>query len=131
MKSFSSVLRSRLLASPWSLRGFATTMLIVAASAGLQLIFVAAGVQLHYAAFFPAVFIAGFVAGWPAGAFAIAIAFPLVWWAFIPPSFEFSPLTPADYEATKIFLLVSGLLAFLSDLGQEMLASEMQSEDGS
>lgn len=65
MKQFSSGLRSRLLAAPWSLRGFAATVFIVAASAGLQLIFVAAGVQLHYAAFFPAVFIAGFVAGWP------------------------------------------------------------------
>ncbi len=58
------------------------------------------------------------------------LSLPLVWWAFMPPHFEFGPLTHADYEAMKVFILCSALLAMLSDLGQQMLAAEIDPTEG-
>ena len=48
----------------------------------------------------------------------------------MPPHFEFGPLTNADYEAMKVFILCSALLAMLSDLGQQMLAAEIYPTEG-
>tara|TARA_A200000159_G_scaffold78163_3_gene72422 strand:+ start:3722 stop:3877 length:156 start_codon:yes stop_codon:yes gene_type:complete len=48
----------------------------------------------------------------------------------MPPHFEFGPLTHADYEAMKVFILCSALLAMLSDLGQQMLAAEIDPTEG-
>jgi hypothetical protein len=108
--------------APWSWGGFAASLLVVAASGLLQLTLLALDIRMNFGAFFPAVFAAGFIGGKPAGAFAATLAIPLVWWIFLPPAFEFGPLTPGDSDEIKIFFLASILLVGLSDLGREIVA---------
>jgi len=73
------------------------------------------GIELYFASFLPAVFFTGFLAGVPAAVLVVAIAVPLVWWAFIPPYFEFNPLIASHVDAIAMFLLLSLLLIFLAD----------------
>lgn len=114
-----------LLVARWSLQGFLLSALMVAVSGLAQFVLIALGAQLYFLGFLPAVFLTGLFAGWPAAGVAALLTVPLVWWAFMPPHFEFGPLTHADYEAIKVFVLCSALLAMLSDLGQQMLAVEI------
>jgi len=104
---------------PWSPQAFlvATATLLLAAS--IQEALVVFGMPLYFAAFFPAILLASFVAGAPAGIFAMAATVPLVWWAFMPPHFEFNPLTAADYDSFAMFLLVSALVICFSHLYRE------------
>jgi hypothetical protein len=106
--------------APWSWRGFAAALLLVATSYVLQTLAEFLGVHLEFAAFFPAVFFAGFLAGKPAGGFAAILTLPLVWWAFLPPAFELSPLTADGYDEIKLFLLGSVLLVYGSDLCRDI-----------
>ena len=87
-------------------------VLIAAAAQGLLFHF---GIRLYFATFLPAVFFAGLLAGVPAAVLVVAVTVPLVWWAFIPPYFEFIPLAAVDVDAITMFLLLSLLLIFLAD----------------
>ncbi|WP_349629573.1 DUF4118 domain-containing protein [Bradyrhizobium guangdongense] len=101
---------------PWSWRAFAFAALVVAMSAIVQGVCVLLGADLHFAAFLPGVFIVGILAGAPAAVFAILLSIPLVWWAFMPPFFEFSRLTIAYAHDINLFFLFSVLLIGLADL---------------
>jgi K+-sensing histidine kinase KdpD len=79
------------------------------------------GATFYYATFLPAVLLASLLAGVPAGTCAALLAVPIVWWAFLPPAFEFNPLTPSDYSNSTIFLLCSALLIWFSKLCREAL----------
>src|SRR5258708_31646419 len=84
------------------------------------------GAVLIFCVFFP-VFVRGaLLGGAPAGIFAALLAIPTVWWAFMPPIFEFNPLTPADYDSFAIFVLCSSLLICFSHLYREALAIRMK-----
>jgi hypothetical protein len=85
-------------------------------SAALQGICVALGAKLYFAAFVPSIFVVGILAGAPAAAFAALLTIPLVWWAFMPPFFEVSPLTTADADSINLFFLLAVLLIGLADL---------------
>jgi len=87
-------------------------VLIAAAAQGLLFQF---GIRLYFATFLPAVFFTGLLAGVPAAALVVMVTVPLVWWAFIPPYFEFIPLAAVDVDAITMFLLLSLLLIFLAD----------------
>jgi hypothetical protein len=39
------------------------------------------------------------LAGVPAGTFTAGFTVPIVWWAFMPPQFEFNPLTQSTTTA--------------------------------
>ena len=121
MKISVSPFNNWLVIAPWSWRGFAVSLLIVVVSSVLQLILLAFDAPMDFAAFFPAVFAAGFIAGKPAGVFAASLAIPLVWWMFLPPAFEFGPLTPGAHDEIKFFFLGSILLVYLSDLCREIV----------
>jgi len=92
---------------PWSWRAFVLGVLVWAASALVQ----AACVAL----------IVGILAGAPAAAFVMLLTIPLVWWAFMPPFFEFSRLTRADAESINLFFLLGVLLAGLADLCRQTM----------
>jgi hypothetical protein len=79
------------------------------------------GRTLHFVTFYPAILGASLLAGAPAGAFAATLTIPIVWWAFMPPYFEFNPLTVADYNSFFLFSLSSGLAIWLSKLYREAL----------
>ncbi|TFV28190.1 DUF4118 domain-containing protein [Bradyrhizobium frederickii] len=96
------------------------------------MILVDLGLELAFAAFFPAVLVSGFLGGKPAGAFAAVVTLPLVWWAFLPPAFEFSPLGAAACEDIKLFFLGSVLLVYFADLCRDLgsLDSHSYADDG-
>ncbi len=106
---------------PWSWQAFLLGFGIVAASAALQGACVALGAKLYFAAFVPSIFIVAILAGAPAAAFAALLTVPLVWWAFMPPFFEVSPLTSADADSINLFFLLAVLLIGLADLCRETM----------
>src|SRR3981189_2795073 len=115
------ILRQR----PWSFHTFLAALGAVAFAATLQELFAACGTTLLFAPFFPAILIAGLLGGAPAGTFAAVVTIPIVWWAFLPPIFEFNPLTPTDYGRFALFLLASSLMICFSHLYREALAIRM------
>jgi K+-sensing histidine kinase KdpD len=106
---------------PWSISTFLAALLAVALASSMQEILASFGARLYFAGFLPAVLIASLLGGAPAGIFAALVAIPIVWWAFMPPYFEFNPLTPADYDSFATFLLTSSLLIAFSQLYREAL----------
>jgi len=106
---------------PWSWQAFLLGLVVVGLSAVFQGICVALGAKLYFAAFLPGLFVLGLVAGAPAAAFAALLTIPLVWWAFIPPFFEFNALTSANTDSINLFCLLAVLLIGLADLCRETM----------
>jgi hypothetical protein len=91
-------------------------------SAALQGVCVALGAKLYFAAFLPSLFVLGIIAGVPVAALAALLTIPLVWWAFIPPFFEFNSLTSAHADSIKLFCLLAVLVIGLADLCRATMA---------
>ena len=106
---------------PWSLSAFALALLALLIATTTQAILASFGTTLYFATFFPAILAASLLAGAPAGILTAALTIPIVWWAFMPPSFEFNPLTPADCNSVVLFLLSSSLVIWISHLYREAL----------
>jgi K+-sensing histidine kinase KdpD len=100
---------------PWSAGAFALGLSAVFAATVIQALLFHFGIELYFATFLPAVFVAGFLAGVPAATLVVVVTVPLVWWAFIPPYFEFQPLIADHVDAITMFLLLSLLMIFLAD----------------
>jgi K+-sensing histidine kinase KdpD len=115
-------LRTLFRVQPWSAGAFALGLASVFSAAAIQGLLFQVGIQLYFAAFLPAVFFAGLLAGTPAAALVVALSVPLVWWAFIPPYFEFTSPMAADFDAITMFLLLSLLLIFLADACRAAIA---------
>ena len=115
-------MRTLSLIRPWSAGAFALGLFAVVAATAIQALLAEFGIELYFAIFLPAVFFAALFAGPPAAALVVAITVPLVWWAFIPPLFEFSALDAADVNAITIFLFSSLFLIFLADGCRAMVA---------
>jgi K+-sensing histidine kinase KdpD len=108
-------LRTLSLIRPWSAAAFALGLFAVVAATAIQAALAEFGIELYFAIFLPAVFFAGLLAGPPAAVLVVVITVPLVWWAFIPPTFEFSALDAADVNAITMFLFSSLFLILLAD----------------
>jgi hypothetical protein len=108
---------------PWSLPAFLVALLAVGSATATRMFLASLGLDFYFATFFPAILAAGLIAGTPAGAFTAVLAIPIVWWAFMPPVFEFNPLGPADYDQFALYLLSSSLLVWLAHLYREALAT--------
>ena len=113
--------RTDYLLRPWSLPAFAAAFVAVIFAATMQEVIASFGTTPYFAAFVPAILIVSLLGGAPAGTFAALLAIPIVWWAFMPPHFEFNPLTPADYDSFAVFLLVSSLIICFAHLFREAL----------
>ncbi len=123
MRNGFSTIHKMLRLKPWSLPAFLVALLVLAVAIGLRMLFDCLGATFYFATFFPAVLLASLLAGAPAGACAALLAIPIVWWAFLPPVFEFSALTPADYNNFTMFLLGSGLLIWFAQLCREAMVA--------
>ena len=108
---------------PWSPAAFMVALFVLGAAIALRVLLDSLGATCYFATFLPAVLLASLVAGAPAGACAALLAVPIVWWAFMAPEFEFSPLTPADYNSFTLFLLGSTLLIWFAQLCREALVA--------
>lgn len=106
---------------PWSLSTFGAAFMALIFAAAMEEIFVSFGTTLYFVAFVPAILVASLLGGAPAGTFAAVLAIPIVWWAFMPPHFEFNPLTATDYDSFAVFLLISSLMICSSHLYREAL----------
>ena len=104
---------------PWSPATFVAAAAAVVFAATLQEIVATFGVTPYFAGFIPAILVVSLVGGAPAGIFAALLTILVVWWAFMPPHFEFNPLTAADYDSFAMFLLVSALVICFSHLYRE------------
>jgi hypothetical protein len=107
---------------PWSWQAFLLGFVVVVMSAVVQGACVALGAKLYFAAFLPSLFVLGLVAGTPAAALAALLTIPLVWWAFIPPFFQFMPLSSANADSINLFCLLAVLVIGLADLCRETMA---------
>ncbi|MBR1126417.1 DUF4118 domain-containing protein [Bradyrhizobium lablabi] len=107
---------------PWSPLAFLAALLAIGLGSALEKVLLAFGINLYFAGFVPAILIASLFAGVPAGLFASVATVPLVWWAFMPPHFEFSALTAADYHRFVMFALMSALAISFSRLYREALS---------
>jgi K+-sensing histidine kinase KdpD len=107
---------------PWSPATFAAAVAAVVFAATLQEIVASFGITPYFAGFVPAILMVSLLCGAPAGTFAALLAIPTVWWAFMPPYFEFNPLTAEDYDSFATFLLVSALVICFSHLCREARA---------
>ena len=106
----------------WSVGAIPLGVSAVVASAVVQSLLVASGAQLYFATFLPAVFLAGLLAGPSAAALVILLTVPLVWWAFMPPYFEFNPLLASHIDAIMMFLFLGLMLIFFADVCREITA---------
>ncbi|QDW40731.1 DUF4118 domain-containing protein [Bradyrhizobium sp. KBS0727] len=104
---------------PWSIATFAAAIAAVVFAATMQEIVATFGITPYFAGFIPAILVVSLVGGAPAGTFAAILTIPVVWWAFMPPHFEFNPLTADDYDRFAIFVLVSALVICFSHLYRE------------
>jgi K+-sensing histidine kinase KdpD len=104
---------------PWSPAAFAAAAAAVVFAASLQEIVASFGITPYFAGFIPAILVVSLLGGAPAGTFAALLSIPVVWWAFMPPHFEFNPLSAADYDSFAMFLLVSALVICFSHLYRE------------
>jgi hypothetical protein len=82
----------------------------------LRMVLASFGLPLYFGTFFPIVLAISLIAGVPAGVFTALSAIVIVWWAFIPPVFEFSPLTPDVVDRFQIFLLGVSVVIWFSHL---------------
>jgi hypothetical protein len=96
---------------PWSLSAFAAAVAAVVFAASMQEIAATFGVTPYFAGFIPAILIVNLLGGAPVGIFA---ALRSLW--FMPPHFEFNPLTAADYDSFATFALISALVICFSHL---------------
>jgi K+-sensing histidine kinase KdpD len=106
---------------PWSMSAFAAAFIAVMFATTMQEIIASFGTTPYFAGFVPAILVAGLLGGAPAGTFAAALSIPIVWWAFMPPHFEFNPLTAAEYDSFAVFVLVSSLAICFAHLFREAL----------
>jgi K+-sensing histidine kinase KdpD len=104
---------------PWSLSAFAAAFIAVMFAATLQEVIASFGTTPYFASFVPAILLASLLGGAPAGTFAAALSIPIIWWAFMPPHFEFNPLTAAEYDSFAVFVLVSSLAICFAHLFRE------------
>lgn len=108
---------------PWSPAAFVVVLAVLAAAVALRMLLECLGATVYFATFLPAVLFASLLAGVPAGACAALLAIPIVWWGFMPPMFEFNPLTLADYNSFTLFLLGSTLLIWFAQLCREAVVA--------
>jgi H+/Cl- antiporter ClcA len=106
---------------PWSPSAFLAALIAIVLAATIQEMFAVFGAKLYFASFYPAILVASLLAGAPAGIFATLLTIPVVWWAFMPPYFEFEPLTSDDYHRFAMFALGSALVISFANLFREAL----------
>lgn len=113
---------------PWSFSAFSSAFVAVGISTALRMMLAEFGATLYFATYFPAVLVVSVLAGVPAGVLSVALTTMVVWWAYIPPSFEFGPLRGNDYANIATFCISAGLIILLAHVYRKTLASALKSE---
>ena len=101
---------------PWSLSALLVAVAALVAAVAMRVVLAELGMSLYFATFLPAILITALLAGVPAAAFTTLSSVVIVWWAFIPPAFEFAPLTRGELHAITLFVLSTALLIWFGHL---------------
>ena len=101
---------------PWSLAALMVAVAALVAAIAMRVILAEFGMPLYFTTFFPAILATALLAGVPAAAFTTVSAVIIVWWAFIPPAFEFGPLTLGEMHTVTLFVLSTALLIWFGHL---------------
>lgn len=102
--------------NPWSPQALLVALVGVAMAVAIRAVLASFGIELDFAPFVPAILLASLIAGVPAGGFTALSAVAIVWWAYIPPAFEFGPLEASDIDRIQLFLLAVSVLIWFSHL---------------
>ncbi len=94
----------------------------------LRQAFVALGVRAVFPSFYPAVMLASLLAGAPAGIGVLMGAVLVVWWAYLPPYYQFNHLTGAEAADFLLFAASSGCIVLLSYLYRDVFLRVRQRE---
>jgi hypothetical protein len=98
---------------PWSLSALLVAIAGLGVAVALRMVLASFGVPLYFSTFIPVILVISLLAGAPAGAFTAVV---IVWWAFMPPVFEFSPLDRDDIDRFQLFLLGVSVVIWFSHL---------------
>jgi H+/Cl- antiporter ClcA len=99
--------------NPWSLQALLVAVAGLVVAVALRQALASFGMPLYFSTFLPVILATTLLAGVPAGVFTAVSAIVIVWWAFMPPVFEFAPLDKSDIDRFQMFLLgVSVLIWF-------------------
>jgi two-component sensor histidine kinase len=122
-KIFSTDRRARFVEriQPWSWTALIVVVLCLAVATLLRVVLAGLGLDALFPSYYPAVLFAALLAGTPAGMSVIVGAILVVWWAFIPPSYQFNPLSAAQTANLVLFAVSSGCLVVMSHLYREVL----------
>ena len=101
---------------PWSLQALLVAIAGLGVAIALRMALASFGVPLYFSTFIPVILVISLLAGAPAGAFTAFSAIIIVWWAFMPPVFEFSPLDKDDIDRFQLFLLGVSVVIWCSHL---------------
>lgn len=101
---------------PWSVEALLVAVAALAAAVTMRVGLGELGVPLYLTTFVPAILATSLLAGVPAGVFTAISAVIIEWWAFMPPAFEFSPLTRGEVHTFTLFLLSTALLVWFGHL---------------
>ncbi len=113
--------------NPWSPQALLVASIGLAVAVSIRMVLASFGMPLYFATFFPVIFVTSLIAGVPAGALNAFGAVIIVWWAFIPPAFQFGPLDHDDIDRFQLFLLAVSVLIWFSHLCR-MIARMRQHE---
>jgi K+-sensing histidine kinase KdpD len=102
--------------NPWSLPALLVALAGLALAVALRMVLASFGLPLYFGTFFPVILAITLIAGVPAGVFTALSSVLIVWWAFIPPVFEFSPLDHDDIDRFQLFLLAVSVVIWFSHL---------------
>ncbi len=102
--------------NPWSPQALLVALIGVAMAVAIRAVLASFGIELDFAPFVPAILLASLIAGVPAGGFVALSAVIIIWWAYIPPAFEFGPLEASDIDRIQLFLLAVSVLIWASHL---------------
>jgi hypothetical protein len=102
--------------NPWSLSALLVAIAGLAVAVALRVALAEFGWPLYFSTFIPVILVTTLLAGVPAGAFTALSAVVIVWWAFMPPVFEFSPLDRDDIDRFQLFLLGVSVVIWFSHL---------------
>jgi two-component sensor histidine kinase len=106
---------------PFSLAALLIAMSCLALATLLRLGFAALGVSALFPSYYPAVLLAALIGGTPAGIGVIFGAILIVWWAFIPPTVQFNPLSGEETANFLLFAASGGCLVAVSHLYRDVL----------
>ncbi len=85
-------------------------LICLVAATVLRGMFIGVGTDMRFATYFPALLVTGVLAGTPAAILLAIASTIIVWWAFIPPYFQFTPVTRELVVTFLVWAVSAGLL---------------------